>query len=55
MSILMDSILAFFSCVGIWTLWKMLIGYHFTGGPRAVYRLSKEDSITWTKPENTIK
>ena len=55
MSILLDSIIAFFSCIGIWTLWNMLIGDCIVRKSRAAALLPKEDLITWMKPEITIK
>lgn len=56
MGILLDSALAFLSCVGLWTLGKMVFGYLFIN--KDCYEedyFLKEDTSGWTQRRITMK
>ena len=63
MEILLDALVALFSCIGIWTLWNMLQNHLFncreepnvfTDIPDHPEYRTKE-AHTWTKQKSTIK
>ena len=56
MIILLDSILAFLSCVGLWTLGKLLLSHIFDDiDVYAEDCFLKEDTSGWTKGKITMK
>ena len=56
MEILLDSVLAFLSCVGLWTLGKMISGRIFPDADIHVEDcLLKEDTSEWTRRKITMK
>lgn len=56
MSILLDAILAFLSCVGIWTLGQMIFGHFFSGCPAGEKEyFLKDEAEVWMKPGSTMK
>ena len=56
MCILLDAVLAFFSCVGIWTLYQMIYAALFTDKTNHTKDcMMKEDKITWMRANRTIK
>ena len=56
MAILLDALIALLSCIGIWTLWKMLC-YHLFGNwdKKDICFDAPEDPVRWMKEANTWK
>lgn len=56
MDILLDACLAFLSCVGIWTLGRMIYSHFVEKSSKSDEEcFLKDEAEVWTKPGSTMK
>lgn len=55
MEIILDSVLAFLSCVGLWTLGRLFLYYSFFSGGAYTDDSTPKEDLRWTIRKITMK